>query len=143
MAVRPRRTLLLILLALPLLVGLIRPAAAGGDDAIRGVIESQLQAFRADDAARAYSYAAPAIRRMFPSAEIFMTMVRNGYPEVYRPRDYRFDELVANGATPMQKVWITGDNGERVLALYTMTRLADGSWRIAGCVLLRPEETSA
>jgi len=137
-----RRTLivgLVIALAMP------GGTAVAGDEAtvIRDVIERQLAAFRADDAGAAYGFAAPMIRRMFPSPDIFMTMVRTGYPEVYRAQSYSFEPLEADGSGRLQKVWITGDNGERVLALYTMTRLDDGSWRIAGCVLLRPPGESA
>ena len=38
------------------------------------VIESQLQAFRADDGQAAYEHAAPAVRRLFPTNEAFMAM---------------------------------------------------------------------
>ena len=52
------------------------------------VIAGQIEAFRADDGPAAYGYAAPAIKKIFPSPEIFMEMVRNGYRPVYRPRSF-------------------------------------------------------
>ena len=75
--------------AIPLLavvlLGLASPARAGGDvAAAQSVIRSQAEAFGRDDAAAAYSYAAPAIHDMFPQADIFMTMVRRSYAPVYR-----------------------------------------------------------
>ena len=75
--------------AIPLLavvlLGLASPARAGGDvAAAQSVIRSQAKAFGRDDAAAAYSYAAPAIHDMFPQADIFMTMVRRSYAPVYR-----------------------------------------------------------
>lgn len=133
------------LLALVGAMVLAAPAAAADDPAapIRSVIQSQLDAFQADDAAGAYAFAAPSIQRMFPTPEIFMTMVQRGYPEVYRPGSVEFGELAPVDGRLLQKVWITGQSGARVLALYTMVRLQGGEWRIAGCVLLRPQEQSA
>jgi hypothetical protein len=56
----------LVLLAACLLA-LASPAAASDDVATaQGIIRSQAEAFSHDDAAAAYSYAAPAIRGMFP-----------------------------------------------------------------------------
>ena len=54
-------------------------AASAADDvaAAQGVIRAQEQALSRDDAAAAYSYAAPAIKEIFPDAGIFMSMVRN------------------------------------------------------------------
>jgi hypothetical protein len=66
-----------------LLLGLSSPASAADDvAAAQGVIRSQAEAFSRDDAAAAYSYAAPAIREMFPQADIFMSMVQHSYAPV-------------------------------------------------------------
>src|SRR6266404_945114 len=74
----------LFLLAI-LLLTLAAPARAADDvAAAQGVIRSQVEAFSRDDAAAAYSYAAPAIQEIFPQADIFMSMVRNSYAPVYR-----------------------------------------------------------
>jgi hypothetical protein len=69
-------------------------AAPGADDiaTAQGVIRAQEQAFGRDDAAAAYSYAAPAIKQIFPSESIFMSMVQNGYAPVYRHRSFEFGE---------------------------------------------------
>ena len=53
---------------------------------MRAVIEAQLDAFRKDDAARAFSLATPGIREAFGSLENFMNMVRSAYAVVYRRR---------------------------------------------------------
>jgi hypothetical protein len=51
------------------LIGFALPACASDDvAAAQSVIRSQAEAFGHDDAAAAYSYAAPAIRGMFPQA---------------------------------------------------------------------------
>jgi len=113
------------------------PAAEQG--AIRKVIEAQIDAFRSDDAERAFGYASPKIRRIFHSAENFMAMVRNGYQSVYRPRSVRFGDLVEIETTLVQKVHVTGPDGAPALAFYVMERQADGTWRINGCTLAEPE----
>ena len=60
-----------------LLISIAAPARAADDvAAAQGVILSQVEAFSRDDAAAAYSHAAPAIQEIFPQADIFMSMVR-------------------------------------------------------------------
>jgi len=99
-------------------------------------IDGQLQAFKADDGARAYSYAAPLISQIFPSVDQFMTMVKRGYTPVYSNQKYSFGQLStdANGR-PAQHVLITGTDGKTYDAVYFMELEADGSWKIAGCSL--------
>lgn len=110
--------------------------------AIRDVIAGQIEAFRRDDGAAAFGFAAPAIRRMFGDVDRFMEMVREGYRPVYRPRDFAFREILVRDGLALQKVHITGPDGAAVTAFYTMERQPDGSWRIAGCSLGAPEEQS-
>ena len=102
---------------------------------IRRVIEQQIDAFKRDDATGAYSFAAPAIRKIFPSAEIFMQMVRQGYQPVYRPRSFAFEELTRIDGKLVQPVRVIGPVGLPVTALYIMERQPDGNWKIGGCVL--------
>jgi hypothetical protein len=132
------------ILAVPLAV-LSVPALAMEDaerGAIQEVIRNQLEAFRADDAPGAYSYAAPSIRRMFPTSETFIDMVRRGYPPVYRPKAYAFGETKEGSFGPTQSVRITDSEGTDWLAVYTMEKQEDGSWRISGCVLVKDEAKS-
>jgi hypothetical protein len=101
------------------------------------IITSQLNAFNADDGAAAYGFAAPAIKQMFPSPEIFMSMVRQGYPPVYRRQSYSFGRIGNEmGGAPTQHVTIVDVNGKTWTALYAMQRQPDGSWKIIGCQLL-------
>ncbi len=104
---------------------------------IRRIIERQIDAFKRDDAAGAYSFASPKIRKIFPTAEIFMRMVRQGYQPVYRPRSISFDELTRIDGKLVQVVRVVGPDGVPVTALYIMERQPDESWRIGGCVLTR------
>jgi Domain of unknown function (DUF4864) len=122
-----------------LLIGLASPASAGDDvAAAQGVIRSQVEALGRDDAAAAYSYATPAIRDVFPQADIFMDMVRRSYAPVYRHKSFEFGEARASGGKIAQRVHIIDADGIPWEALYTLELEPDGSVKISGCVLLRP-----
>ena len=128
----------LVLLA-AFLIGLASPAAAADDVATaQSVIRSQAEALGRDDAAAAYSYAAPAIRDLFPRAEIFMEMVRRSYAPVYRHKSFEFGEARAFDGKIAQRVHIVDADGIPWEALYTLELEPDGSVKISGCVLLRP-----
>jgi hypothetical protein len=109
--------------------------AAADRSAIRGVIGDQMAAFKRDDAAAAFSFAAPNIHEIFRTPETFIEMVRQGYQPVYRPSDVRFGELVWLDGRLTQLVHVVGPDGVPQLALYFMERQPDGLWRITGCVL--------
>jgi hypothetical protein len=127
-----------VVLLLMLWFGFAAPAlAADNVAAAQGVITSQVEAFGRDDAAAAYSYAAPAIREMFPQADIFMFMVQNSYAPVYRHKSFEFGEARVADGKVAQRVHIVDANGEAWEALYTLERETDGSLKIVGCVLLK------
>lgn len=115
------------------------PFAARADDvsAAQGVIRAQEQAFVRDDAAAAYSYAAPAIKQIFPAPDIFMSMVQSGYAPVYRHKSFEFGDSKTEGNSVAQRVHIIDVNGEAWEALYTLEQQADGSYKITGCSLLK------
>ena len=115
--------------------------SAGANDAkaIQSVISSQVEAFRRDDSAAAFAFAAPSIQAKFGTAQNFMTMVAIAYPQIYRPKLFKFLKLEhANGQT-LQKVLIQGSNGPILTAVYVMQKF-DSGWRIAGCYLLKSGE---
>ena len=88
------------------------PASADDVTPAQGVIRAQEQAFGNDDAAAAYSYAAPAIKQIFPAPDIFMSMVQNGYAPVYRHKSFEFGESKSEGSSIAQSVHIIDANGE-------------------------------
>lgn len=116
------------------------PPSPADVTAIRGVIEAQLQAFRADDSAQAFAYASPAIQSIFKTPDTFMTMVRAGYKSVYRPREVEFRDLLPLEGRWTQRVLVVGSDGVPVVAQYVMEQQPDGSWRIDGCVLEQSNE---
>jgi hypothetical protein len=111
--------------------------AAGEDGKIKAVIEDQLNAFAADNGAQAYSHAAPIVQKVFPSVDMFMTMVKKGYTPIYRNTDRVYGKTFEDGlGRPAMRVILTGADGKRYEAVYSMEQQSDGSWKIAGCVLV-------
>lgn len=108
------------------------------------IITSQLDAFSADDDAAAYGFAAPNIQRLFPTPEIFMSMVQKGYAPVYRRQSYVFGRIGTEmGGQPTQHVTIIDANGKAWTALYAMQRQPDGTWKISGCSLVEAPAADA
>ncbi|MDF1730596.1 MAG: DUF4864 domain-containing protein [Minwuia sp.] len=112
-------------------------------ESIRDVISQQIEAFRADDGERAFSFAAPIIRSKFGTADNFMTMVRTGYPDVYRPKAVEFRELKRDGERLIQEVWFLGTGGDSTIGTYIMERQEDGVWKIAGVYMRRAPSLGA
>jgi hypothetical protein len=110
--------------------------------AIRAVIEAQLDAFQADDAARAFSYAAPSIQALFGTPANFLAMVRSEYPVVYHPSSVSFLSVQEIDGQVSQVVQMTDAAGALWMAVYTLERQADRSWRISGCAIFRGSDRS-
>lgn len=136
-----RRPWLIAVFMLALALGGPAPAApevsAADAKAVRSVIEAQLAAFAADNAERAFSFAAPGIRAMFVTADRFLSMVRDGYPVVYRPASVTFLKPEWIDTKLIQRVQMTDAAGAPWMVVYEVERQADKSWRIAACVAAR------
>ncbi len=130
----PLAALLALLTALPVRAEAVSPSDTR---AIRTIVEAQLDAFAADDAKRAFSYAAPSIREMFATPDQFMAMVRGGYPVVYRPATVTFLNPEWVEGQLVQGVHLTDSSGALWIAIYRLERQPDKSWRISGCEVQR------
>jgi len=105
-------------------------------DAIRAVIQRQLQAFQKDDAEEAFTFASPEIRAKFGTAKNFFQAVKTSYAAVYRPRSVMFEKLVMVQGIPTQEVVLLAPDGDLVKALYLMEKQPDGTWKISGCFIV-------
>ena len=114
--------------------------SAGEQTAIRGVIEAQLEAFQRDDGQTAFSFASPTIKQIFGTPERFMSMVKSGYPAVYRPQATQFRKAYREGSTLVQEIRFVGPDGQPVIALYSLIKAPEGQWLINGVVLLPSPE---
>ena len=118
---------------------LIATPAISGDAEVssaQSTIDRQLKAFQANDGATAYSYAAPNIKRMFPTVEAFMGLVTKGYAPVRNPRSYSFGKVEEMSPTSIvQQVILVGPDGKTYEAVYTLEMQPDGTHLITGCSL--------
>jgi hypothetical protein len=119
------------------LLAFAAPACADDIANAQSVIRAQEQAFVRNDAAAAWSYASPAIKKLFPQADTFMSMVQNSYAPVWRHKSFEFGEGRVEGNWVAQRVHIVDQDGEGWEAIYTLEQQADGSFRITGCSLLK------
>lgn len=103
--------------------------------AVRAAVQGQLAAFAADDAAKAFSWAAPNVREAIGSAGAFLAMVREAYPVVYRPASVAFLKPDSRDGQVFQRVQMLDAAGDAWLATYSLQRGGKG-WLITGCVVV-------
>ena len=119
-------------------VALLTPAGAADEiAAAQSTIRSQTEAIGRNDAAAAYDYAAPAIRALFPRADVFMSMVRKAYAPIYHHKRFEFGEARVSEGKVTQAVNIVDDDSVAWAAVYTVEQQPDGSLKISGCVLVK------
>jgi Domain of unknown function (DUF4864) len=127
-----------LILLFALLTMCASPAAAADDTATaQSIIRSQVDAFGRDDAATAYSFAAPGIHQRFPQANVFLSMVQQNYAPVYRHKSFEFGEVRVVDGKIAQAVHIVDSDGVPWEALYTLEQQDDGSLKISGCMLIK------
>jgi ketosteroid isomerase-like protein len=102
---------------------------------IEGTINSQFEAFRADDFDTAFTYATPQLQQLFQSPQNFRRMVTDGYPMVWHPAEVRYLELRERGDAMWQKVQITDAKGVTHILDYMMEQ-TDMGWRIGAVQIL-------
>lgn len=109
---------------------------AADEQGVRAVVEAQLAALAQDDAATAFSFAAPNVRESVGTASRFMDMVRSSYPAIYRPASTAFLQPEEHHGQVIQRVQLMDEDGKSWLALYSVQRQKDKSWRITGCQVI-------
>lgn len=104
-------------------------------DPVQDTILNQIDAFKADDFATAFTFASPSIKSIFMTAENFGMMVKNGYPMVASPGTVRMLEQREISGSLWQKVMITDQGGRTHILDYQMIETPEG-WQINGVQLL-------
>ncbi len=120
----------------------IKPVTAEERPDLRAVIADQIEAFKAEDVGRAFAHASPMIQGMFRTPENFGSMVKNGYPMVWRPAEVRYLDAREIAGKLWQKVLLTDGSGASFLLDYNMIEV-DGIWRINAVQVLELPEVSA
>ena len=101
--------------------------------AIQIVIQAQIQAFKAGQAERAFSFASEAIRAQFGDAATFLAMVQAGYPMLLRPSGLSFFVPEVAKGDVVQKVQVRDVEGRLWDVTYQLQPQPDKTWRINGC----------
>lgn len=112
--------------------------------AVQAVIRGQLEAFKKDDARKAFTYASLGIHQSFgDDALTFGMMVQQQYPMVYRPKSYKFDPTLELEGNMVQGVIIEDQEGMLVRAVYLLMK-EGGAWKVGGVYLapLEDEKTT-
>jgi hypothetical protein len=109
---------------------------------IRETIQSQIDAFQADDFARAFTFASPNIKGLFGTAENFGAMVKDGYPMVYRPAEVEMGELREVAGNLWQRVRVIDQAGAAWFLDYMMVETPEG-WQINAVQLLPAPDVGA
>ena len=102
---------------------------------VQDTISSQIDAFKQNDIKKAYTFAAPNIQAQFPSPEVFGLMVRNGYPVIWRPKNFKFTKFKDLGNRCIQRVLFQSYNGSLVSYDYILEK-SDNVWKIAGVLTI-------
>ncbi|WP_128514944.1 DUF4864 domain-containing protein [Tabrizicola thermarum] len=129
------------LYAVFLVTCLALPAAAQ-EAPIEETIRSQIDAFLADDFARAFTYASPTIKGIFGTPENFGAMVKNGYPMVYRPAEVEMGALRDIAGNLWQRVRVVDQAGAAWYLDYMMVETAEG-WQINAVQVLPAPDVGA
>lgn len=123
-------------------VALTTLPAAAQEAPIQDTIRAQIQAFEADDFAKAFTFASPTIHDLFGTPENFGKMVRDGYPMVWHPADVTMLELRFIGGAYWQRVRVTDAKGQAYLVDYQMVERPEG-WRINAVQLQKAPDVGA
>ncbi|NSX55853.1 DUF4864 domain-containing protein [Parasulfitobacter algicola] len=127
-----------IILTIALCLSLITTSFAQEtrEPGIEQIISNQLEAFKQDDFETAFTFASPNIRNLFQTPQNFGSMVRQGYPMVWRPSDVTYLERRTISGAIWQKVQIKDAAGATHLLDYQMV-MTESGWRINGVQLLQ------
>lgn len=128
-----------VFLALALMMALLFPAAAQDDAAPwQASITGQIEAFRAQDGARALTFAAEGFRTQFegqPDA-FYAAILATGYQPVVDSRSHSFGKSEKVSETiVIQVVELVGPDQGLYEALYQLANEPDEGWRVLGVAL--------
>ena len=130
-----KKFLVLLLFIIPLKAAVFADEGRTVMEAVRYTISSQIEAFKDNDVKKAYTFAAPNIQAQFPNPDIFGLMVRNGYPVIWKPKNYKFTTFKDFGNRCIQRVLFQSFSGS--LESYDYILEKNGNiWKIAGVLTI-------
>jgi hypothetical protein len=102
---------------------------------VQAVVVAQLKAFSNEDAEAAFAAATPQVRKSVGDPGRFLALVRGNYPMVYHPAGYAFLPPEMDQDQVVQVVAIRDGDDKTWLAMFSLERQPDHSWRIGGCIV--------
>ena len=106
---------------------------------VRNTISSQIEAFKENNIKKAYTFAAPNIQAQFPNPNVFGLMVRNGYPVIWRQKNFKFTKFQELGNKSIQRVLFQSYDGSLETYDYILEKY-DDLWKIAGVLTINLED---
>lgn len=105
--------------------------------ALSEVIESQLQAFRERDYAKAYGFASSEFHESY-SVSDFETMVKTSYPVIAGSSSADFSGAFNSGDDALIDVHVTSLAQKRDGQFRYRLHKEDGKWRVTGVIEIKP-----
>lgn len=114
-----------------------RAATLEGPEAqqVQAVVRAQLKAFSDEDAEAALETATPEVRKSVGDGARFLALVRGNYPMVHRPAGFAFLAPQVEKDRVLQAVALRDQDDKTWIALFTLERQPDNSWRIGACIV--------
>ena len=117
------------------------PCTAEVKSELTTVIDAQLTAFRADDYAKAYTFAAAEIKDMF-TREDFEGMVRKSYPVIAHSTSVDYGMAFDTGEEAVIYVHVQNTGTKADGQFQYMLKKENGAWKISGVVEVKAEGLS-
>lgn len=111
-------------------VGLAQDISGYESDAIHTVVQTQLEAFAADDAETAFDLTSDETQALLGSPQALLGIVREWYPPLYRPQKAVFSPAEVAGDHAIQEVVITDSNNVIWVAIFLMQLDEDSTWKV-------------
>ncbi len=119
------------------------PATAEDQAAFRTAINTVVDALRKDDFAGAYAVAAPSMKVLYPNLQAFTQVIRSRYAQLIKPKTVVFGTVMQTSQGPVQRVFVTGNDGRAYVASFSMQKQPDNAWLIGGITIARDQGSSA
>ncbi|MBC8003576.1 MAG: DUF4864 domain-containing protein [Opitutaceae bacterium] len=108
----------------------LRSSTTETESALARTVQGQLDAFRADDYAKAFQFAAKGIQAGF-TVNDFEQMVRRSFPMIADWKSARFGLSLDNGSEAVLQVYFQGEGKGETEFQYNMEK-EEGTWRVGG-----------
>ncbi len=110
-------------------------------DLTREVVKQQLEAFKINDADKAYYFAAPLIKKQFEDPKSFMKMVEENYEPVSNPKNFYFIKSKFSNNEIYHQLQIISQSNQSYIATYSLV-FYKKEWKISGCIISLMEQQS-